>query len=265
MMKKAVLFLLAICMCLTLFVACGDDSSTNADQTAEPTAALTMPPTIAPTQGPTPVPTATPAPTPVYDYTAADPEVDAFLYRFYDPENYMWKAESFISTEDTGSGMTAKGEACVYYYDDNSLCVEVLIDDPYFLISATETGEKLDLSQYPVFKIRMKNETVAEAFEAFAQITAGAKAADNFRFDISSEDNDYVDYIFDISTLGQDFLDARKEVYGIRLDGIVIDAAQLSECDAPYFYVQYFGFFKTVEDAENWNPGFINSAKPVEG
>ena len=253
-MKKAVLFLLTVCLCVTLFAGCGD----NSDKDSEPTQAPTAVPTQAPTQAPTPVPTATPEPTPSIDYTAKDPEVDAFLYRFYNDEDYMWKADGFISADEQGSGHTAKGEACHYYFDENALAVEVLIDDPYFLISATETGEKLDLSQYPVFKIRLKNETVCTIFEAHAQITAGAKGEDNFRFDISAEDEDFVDYIFDLSEKkGQAFLDARTALYGIRLDGLAISPELFADSDSPYFYVQYFGFFKTVEDAQNWNPGFM--------
>ena len=262
-MKKIVIFMLALCMCLTLFAGCGQDS----DGTAKPTLAPTAAPTVAPTLAPTAVPTEAPSPTPVVDYNAPDPEVDAFLYRFYNSEKYMWTAESFISPDEVGSGNTIKGEACQYYYDDseNALAVEILIDDPFFLIAATETGEKLDLSQYPVFKIRFKNETNCNTFESFVQTTAGAKAEDNFRFEVSTEDEEFVDYIYDIGKLGQSFLDARKEVYGIRLDGLAMGPEVLAECDSPYFYVQYFGFFKTVEDAQNWNPGFLTASAPVEG
>ena len=51
-----------------------------------------------------------------------------------------------------------------------------------------------------------------------------------------------------------------KPVGGIRLDCLSITQEQLDEGSGSV-YVDYFGFFKTVEDAQNWNPAHVTNAQ----
>ena len=64
------------------------------------------------------------------------------------------------------------------------------------------------------------------------------------------------DYIFDFATKGDEYFTNLKPVGGIRLDCLSITQEQLDEGSGSV-YVDYFGFFKTVEDAQNWNPAHV--------
>lgn len=219
-----------------------------------PTQAPTKAPTTPPTQAPTPTPTAVPTQTPVKD----EEEVDAILYRFYAPDNYMWKSDTFINSKATGVGMTATGPACTYFCDpvERALVIQIHTVDPYFAIKGGEDGKTFNLSEYPVFKIRLKNETVSTTFETHLMITNGATYGDRISFFISGEDKTFKNYVYDIGQQkGPSFLAARNPISGIRLDGLSIYQHELEMSEAtPYLHIEYFGFFKTMEDAVRWNP-----------
>ena len=263
---------MVMCLTASLFAACGETEATP-DATKAPTAAATATAvatataTAAPTEAPTEEPTEAPTEAPTKAPSAADPEVDAKLYRFYNPDDYMWASESFITSEDEGTGLTAVGPACIYFYDEDesALCIQLTNYDPYFPIKGGEDGENFNLSEYPVFKIRLKNETCFEMFETFLMIGTGATGDDNFRFEITSEDEEYKEYIIDIGEKnGQEFLTKRDPISGVRLDALAIGPESVNDLanPSPYLFIEYFGFFKTVEDAQNWNPAHV---APVEG
>lgn len=265
---------MVMCLTVTLFAGCGESEATP-DATKAPTAAATATaaPTEEPTAEPTEEPTVEPTVEPTEEPAAEDPEVDAMLYRFYDPDKYMWTSDTFISAEDEGTGLTAIGPACLFFYDEDesALCIQLTNYDPYFAITGGETGDNFNLSEYPVFKIRLKNETCFEIFESFLMIGSGATGDDNFRFNISSEDEEYKEYIVDIgATNGQEFLTKRDPISGVRLDALAIGPDSVNDLanPSPYLFIEYFGFFKTVEDAQNWNPAHVTPAAteaPVEG
>ena len=58
---------------------------------------------------------------------------------------------------------------------------------------------------------------------------------------------------------GQDFVEARKQVESLRFDALAITPETFANMDpeSAYLYIEYFGFFKTVEDAQNWNPAHV--------
>ncbi len=273
-MRKFLVLIMVMCLTVTLFAGCGESEATP-DATKAPTAAATATaaPTEEPTAEPTEEPTVEPTVEPTEEPAAEDPEVDAMLYRFYDPDKYMWTSDTFISAEDEGTGLTAIGPACLFFYDEDesALCIQLTNYDPYFAITGGETGDNFNLSEYPVFKIRLKNETCFEIFESFLMIGSGATGDDNFRFNISSEDEEYKEYIVDIgSTNGQEFLTKRDPISGVRLDALAIGPDSINDLanPSPYLFIEYFGFFKTVEDAQNWNPAHVTPAAteaPVEG
>ena len=272
-MKKLLVLIMVMCLSVSLFVGCGEEE-TSSDATKAPTAAATATATVAPTEqatvAPTEAPTVAPTEAPTQAPAAEDPEVDAMLYRFYNPDKYMWDSETFISSEDEGTGLTAVGPSCLYFYDEDesALCIQLTNYDPYFPIKGGETGENFNLSEYPVFKIRLKNETCFEMFETFLMIGTGATGDDNFRFEITSEDEEYKEYIVDIGEKnGQEFLTKRDPISGVRLDALAIGPESVNDLanPSPYLFIEYFGFFKTVEDAQNWNPAHVTPAAPVEG
>ena len=250
-LKKVLVLIMAVCLSVSLFAACGSDEGT-ADATKAPASkAPAASATVAPTEAPTAAP------------FVEDPAVDAILYRFHHADKYMWEVESFMSSDDTGVGQTALGAACNYWYEEGEgLAVEVLLEDPYFMIIGTESGESFNLADYPVFKIRLKNETLATQFEAFICAKTHAQAGEEFRVDISSEDTEYKDYIVDFTQIkDQAYIDGKAPVGGIRMDGLQISEEELTERDSNMLYIDYFGFFKTVEEAQNWNPSHVT---PVE-
>ena len=71
---------------------------------------------------------------------------------------------------------------------------------------------------------------------------------------------------------GQSYIDGRTTVGSVRLDGLSISETELAETDSAILYIDYFGFFKTVEDANAWNPAHVapveapaTTEAPVEG
>ena len=262
-LKKVLVLIMAVCLSVSLFAACGSDEgtadATKAPASKAPAASATVAPTEAPTAAPTEAPTEAPTAAPFVE----DPAVDAILYRFHHADKYMWEVESFMSSDDTGVGQTAMGAACNYWHEEGEgLAVEVLLEDPYFMIIGTESGESFNLADYPVFKIRLKNETLATQFEAFICAKTHAQAGEEFRVDISSEDTEYKDYIVDFTQIkDQAYVDGKAPVGGIRMDTVHISGTDLSDSESAMVYIDYFGFFKTVEDAQNWNPSHVT---PVE-
>ena len=258
--KKLLVFIMTICLIASIIAACGSDQGTTTDATKAPAskapaASATVVPTVAPTAEPTEAPTPKPF--------VEDPEVDAVLYRFYHADKYMWEVEEFMTSDDTGVGHTALGAACNYWHgEDEGLAIEILLTDPYFMILGTETGESFNLADYPVFKVRLKNETIAEKFELYVCAKNYAQSGESFQIDITAEDTEYKEYIVNFAEIkDQAYMDAKAPVGGIRMDGLQISESELAESDSNMLYVDYFGFFKTVEDAQNWNPSHV---APVE-
>ena len=265
-MKKLLSLIMVMCLSVSLFAGCGgEETSSDATKAPSASAPATAPATATakPTEKATTAPSADATATPTTKPDGKeDPEVDAKLYRFYNPDKYMWDSESFISSEDEGTGLTAVGPACIYFYDEDesALCIQLTNYDPYFPIKGGEDGENFNLSEYPVFKIRLKNETCFEMFETFLMIGTGATGDDNFRFEITSEDEEYKEYIVDIGEKnGQEFLTKRDPISGVRLDALAIGEESVNDLanPSPYLFIEYFGFFKTVEDAQNWNPAHV--------
>ena len=257
-LKKVLALIMAVCLSVSLFAACGSDEGT-ANATVAPTKAPTAAPTAKPTAKPTPTPTEEPTPEPFVE----DPEIDAVLYRFHYADKYMWEVEDFITSEETGTGQTAMGAACNYYHEEGEgLAVEVFMEDPYFRLPFTgETGEEFNLSDYPIFKIRLKNESAATKFEMFLG-KSGIAAGDEFRVEISTEDTEYKDYVVNLAEIkDQAYVDDRSPVKSMRMDALHFEAGEFDASDSTTLYIDYFGFFKTVEDANNWNPSHVT---PVE-
>ncbi|MBE7058140.1 MAG: hypothetical protein E7387_03450 [Ruminococcaceae bacterium] len=275
-MKKLLSLIMVMCLSVSLFAGCGGEE-TSSDATKAPSASA---PASAPATAPataTAKPTEEATTTPSTEPTAApttkpaekeDPEVDAILYRFYDADKYMWASDNFITPDDLAQGF-GQGKpdvgtyvSCEYYYDDTeeALAIHILDFDPYFMIKTAEGGETFDLSQYPVFKIRLKNETNIEKFDAFICKAPSAAGPDNFQFELSGGDEEYQEYYFDfVKEKGQEFVDERTTVEGFRLDALAISPEGFAniEPESAYLYVEYFGFFKTLEDAQNWNPAHV--------
>lgn len=260
--KKVLVLIMAICLSISLFAACGgvegglEATKSPASESPATEAPATETPTVAPTEEPTKEP------------VAEDPEVDAKLFRFHVADNYMWDTETFITSDESGVGETFLGVACNYWYEDGEgLAIEVLLVDPYFTLPNTgENGEEFSLADYPIFKVRLKNETLATKFEAFIGAGDHVVPGDEFQIDISSEDTEYKDY------KGQSYIDGRTTVGSIRLDGLSISETELAESGSAILYIDYFGFFKTVEDANAWNPAHVAPVEapattegPVEG
>ena len=259
-LKKVLVLIMAVCLSVSLFAACGSDegttNATKAPASKAPAASATVAPTQAPTKAPTAEPTEAPTPKPFVE----DPAVDAILYRFHHADKYMWEVEDFISSDDTGVGQTAIGVACNYWHEeDEGLAIEVLLTDPYFMLTGKgDAGKEFNLADYPIFKIRLKNETLATKFEAFVCAGAHAKGGEEFQIDITAEDTEYKEYIVNFAEIkDQAYMDAKAPVGAIRMDALSISDAEISEGDSSTIYVDYFGFFKTVEDAQNWNPSHV--------
>lgn len=264
--KKILAIIMAICLSVTMLAACGENEGESETSKKPAASAATEKPAATATAEATPTEEPTPKPTPVP--VAEDPEVDAKLFRFHYADEYMWAAEGFMTSDDVKLGETAAGFACEYSYEEGEgLKIEVLLEDPYFMIPGTgEDGESsFNLEDYPVFKIRLKNETLATLFEAFAtKNPLGANAAEHFAFEISAEDTEYKDYIFDFSANKDDaYFSNLMPLGGIRMDCLSISQDQIDEGNT-IVYIDYFGFFKTVEDAENWNPAHVTAAAADE-
>ena len=277
--KKVLVLIMAICLSVSLFAACGGDEG-GSEATKSPASkspASQAPATESPaTEAPaTETPTVAPTEEPTKEPVPEDPEVDAKLFRFHVADKYMWDTETFITSDDSGVGQTALGTACNYWYEDGEgLAIEVLLVDPYFTLPNTgENGEEFSLADYPIFKVRLKNETLAPKFEAFIGAAAHVAPGDEFQIEISSEDTEYKDYVVNLAEIkGQSYIDGRTTVGSIRLDGLSISDTELAESDSAILYVDYFGFFKTVEDANAWNPAHVapveapaTTEAPVEG
>lgn len=263
-MKKVLSLLLVLCLCMAMFVACAEDKDPEATKApeADPTAVATT----APTKGPTAEPTPTPTPKPTIDPALLDPEVDAVLHRFWDEYMNMWEAPNFMTSDDVGYAPI--GDTCEYYYEEgNGLVIKILANDPYFYMPVTgELGEPWSFYDYPVMKVRIKNPTPVPIFEMFVCAEGADLGAAVVQYQISTGDTEFKDYIIDLAEVkGQNFVDAADglNVQYLRLDALSVDAylTQLQEEGEFYFYVDYIGFFKTVEDAENWNPAHVTNAK----
>ena len=267
-MKKWMMVLLSLCLSLSPFTACSNQEE-NEEATASPTAAATATPTAESAETPESTSEATPTTAPEED-PDADPEVDAMLFRFWTEGEYGWI--NIDSAGDTGlpSDSLVIGVQ-LEYEDEAGLKIIAQTGDPYFLIvPASDMGEYFSLADYPVLKIRMRNETPSTVGELFIN-RSGANnvtADDEIQYDITANDTEFKEYIIDLKELmGEEFVSA-GEVSALRLD--VVNLADVEDPTAedayadgePYtVYIDYLGFFKTVEDAEAWNPAHLAAAE----
>ena len=133
----------------------------------------------------------------------ADPEVDAMLFRFWTEGEYGWI--NIDSAGDTGlpSDSLVIGVQ-LEYEDEAGLKIIAQTGDPYFLIvPASDMGEYFSLADYPVLKIRMRNETPSTVGELFIN-RSGANnvtADDEIQYDITANDTEFKEYIIDLKEL----------------------------------------------------------------
>ena len=240
-MKKSLALILALVLTMSLFAACGSDEG---EATATNKPATTSPAKPTPTKAPTEAPTATQAPEetkpPVED------DVDAQLFRFYDNTSYMW---------DSDYPVPAEGKNCYPSFND-ALFIDIKGEDPFVKIDGRGEGasdEFFSLAEYPVLKICLLNNTPSTELELFLAAGEGDKAEDCFHAEITAEDEEFQTYVFDISKLkGRAFVEAREELNHIRIDCVNYPGFTAESMYS--FSVAYFGFFKTVEEAEAWTP-----------
>lgn len=265
-MKKILATILSVCLMLSLFAACKDKEGdadntptpkTTATATAKATAGSTATAAATATSSATAKPESTPA---------ADPEVDAMLFRFWTEDAYAW--ENIKNVLDTGiEDFAIKINVDFEYEEGAGIKIMAQTGDPYFLIfPSSDTGKTFSLKDYPILKIRMKNETPATSSQFFLARNGknNVTGDDELSFDISANDTEYKEYIVNLQeTKGEEYIGA-GDVSALRIDAVDLygvkdptpeDAFKDSE---PYtVYIDYFGFFKTVEDAQAWNPGHI--------
>ena len=233
-MKKWMMVLLSLCLSLSLFTACSNQEE-NEEATASPTAAATATPTAESAETPESTSEATPTTAPEED-PDADPEVDAMLFRFWTEGEYGWI--NIDSAGDTGlpSDSLVIGVQ-LEYEDEAGLKIIAQTGDPYFLIvPASDMGEYFSLADYPVLKIRMRNETPSTVGELFIN-RSGANnvtADDEIQYDITANDTEFKEYIIDLKELmGEEFVSA-GEVSALRLD--VVNLADVEDPTAEDAY-----------------------------
>ena len=149
----------------------------------------------------------------------------------------------------------------VYPSFDDALFIDIKGEDPFYTIDARgegESEESFSLAEYPVMKICLLNNTpstILEMYLAPGEVgkPKGDRGEDCFQAEIAAEDEEFQTYVFDISELkGRAFVEAREEMHHIRLD--CVSYAGFTAESNYSFSVAWFGFFKTVEDANAWTP-----------
>lgn len=153
------------------------------------------------------------------------------------------------------------------FEEDAGLKITVQSGDPYFLIvPASDTGETFSLEEYPVLKIRIKNESPSTTGEFFIARNGqnNVAAGDEIQYDITANDTEFKEYIVNLKELkGESFVSA-GDVSALRVDTVNLTSAKnptaeeaFSDAEPFVVYIDYFGFFKTVADAEAWNPAHV--------
>lgn len=244
-MSKKILVVIMTLLLITTFVACRRDTDIEPTATPKTTPAATSEPTEEPTPTVEPTPEVTRVP---------DPEVDAVIFNFFYENDY-------------GHSLLGETQMIEYRWEQGKgLAIFPQDKDPWIQVQpTTEDDGEVNLTEYPIFKIRMQNKTPGTNFEAFIQRAGQAFAAgDQFTSTISPDATDFVDLIIDLRTLKGDAWVSENNgvVSNIRLDLVNLDAAQSAILEhagdeSIVIYVDYFGFFKTVEDAQNWTPTHV--------
>ena len=266
-MKKLTGIFLSLCLVLSLFAACGEKkenpeatATTNATATtkATATAKATDPATAEPTAA---EPTAA-APT-----AEPDPEVDAMLFRFWTEDEFGWEnirdAAAVTGLPEASLILAAELE----YAEGAGLKITPQTQDPYFfIVPSSDTGESFSFAEYPILKIRMKNESPSELGELYIATNGQnvVSADDKLPFEITPNDTEFKEYIVDLKELkGEEYVNAGN-VSALRVDAVNYKLVENPTAEEAYengtpfaIYIDYFGFFKTVADAQAWNPAHV--------
>ncbi len=245
MYRKIIIFILVALTVLSL-ISCKEK-----EKNIEPTAT----PIVTEKVDPTPEPTATPEPT-VAPTRVPDPEVDALIINFY----YQ---------NDAGYELLGDILQCDYeWIEGKGLAIYPTSEDPWVkIMPETDKGEQIDIKNYPVFKVRLMNNTPGTIFEAFLR-RAGTDISGNdlFQTNIAASSTEFVDVIINLAELkGEAFINENDGIVtDIRFDCMNLTPvkAQIEEAagdNSMAIFIDYIGFFKTVEEAQNWIPTHVTS------
>ncbi|MGI6529689.1 MAG: hypothetical protein ACOX3J_08405 [Clostridia bacterium] len=222
---KKLLLLLLIALMVVSFIGCKGGGGT--DKTPEPTD------TPAPTD--TPEPTATPTPTPE---PTPDPDegVDAVLYRF------ALEGENIIDTMFEGNDINPTYAEAEFTEEGLHLTV-VDFHDPIFNLPMPDGA--LDIHEYPIFKMIFKHTAGISDGEFYVACDGEAitGAGQHVKFNVDSGE-DWQEVYLDFSELKPD----KQTITEFRADILwnpPIDST---------ITIDFMGFFKTMEDAENYQP-----------
>jgi len=240
-MRKTLVLIMILSLAL-VFVACSGEK--EADPTPTPTPEVTKEPTEAPTATPEP----TPAPT-----RKPDPEVDGIVLHFFYDYDY-----GHTIIQDTQQVDTE-------WVEGKGLAIKPVSEDPWIMLDAIgPNDEEINIMEYPVFKVRILNQTPSNIFEAFTGRSNIITGDDLFQTSIEPNGTEFVDVIINLAELkGESFLSVNNgTVVAIRLDLVNLSPwkAEIEEKagDGTYvIYLDHVGFFKTVEDAQNWVPSHL--------
>ncbi len=188
----------------------------------------------------TATPTQTPSPTPDPNIVVEDPD---FLYKFYDEYS------------DAYSMLAANPNSLVEYdSDEKALSVMAMSMDPNFFLKPPY--EAMECSDYPYMKIRLKNSSDIETFEFYFGVDGEALSESTaVRFNMDVKQTEYKDYILNLSKLNSGWI---GELTSLRLDCF----SNCNTIDETKMFIKYMAFFKTKEDAENWNPDYTKNEEP---
>jgi hypothetical protein len=244
-MKKTVLLIMILSLVFVIVACTGGDKDEDPTPTATPTPEVTQEPTEEPdpTEEPTPAPTRQP-----------DPEVDGIIFHFFYDYDYGHEVLQDTQQVDTE------------WVEGKGLAISPVSDDPWVMITAIgPNDEEVNIMEYPVLKMRVLNQTPSNLFEAFVGRTTIITGDDLFQSTIEPNGTDFVDIIIDLAALkGEDFLAVNNGTLAcVRLDIVNLtpwkDQIEEKAGDGTYMiYLDYFGFFKTVEDAQNWVPSHLS-------
>lgn len=125
---------------------------------------------------------------------------------------------------------------------------------------------------YPWMRIKLKNESEAPVFEMhFATTTTGIVAATCTHVDITTKDEEYKEYIFNvpernIASMHINNLDHEEtfwtgEIYQLRLDGMWIAEPSGQVPYGSEMYIEYVAFFPTEEAANSFDIEAMRAAR----
>jgi len=228
--KRIICFMLMVLLVLA-FVGCGNagkkPNATNilvdTTNTPKPTA----------TPKPTNTPDPTPSPTP-----DIDAEVDAILYRF------AYEGEEIV--DNMFGGIPLKPMNSTHEYTEEGLLITIEdVADPYFNVPLPD--DMIDITKYTIFKMHFKSSSKATGGQLYFgydgdSIQAGMNQARTFKAEATDDwQVIYMDFS-EIKFEGAEVLTAfRADILGGSISNSTIT-------------VDYFGFFKSMEDAKSYIP-----------